>query len=108
MKIILASASKRRQELLNALGFKFKVLVSNFEESYHSAIRNPIELVTKLAIEKAMAVKKTIGKKDYLIISADTIVAIKNNNQWQILGKPKNKQEARTMLNLLKGNSMRC
>jgi septum formation protein len=157
--IILASASKRRQEILNSLGLKFKVVVSDFdEESHQKNIKNPAELVKKLALEKALAVQKAIGKKHlaismekYLIISADTIVAVKDkdnnivraksrtiirnlsirletfgfsippqsanwrsgvtrrikhdvfgNNNWLILGKPKNRQEAKTMLNLLK------
>lgn len=103
MQIILASASKRRQELLNALGLKFKVLVSDFEEDCHKAIKNPVDLVKKLALGKALAVKKKIKDKNFLIISADTIVAIKNNHQWQILGKPKSRQEAKNMLDLLKG-----
>ncbi len=104
MQIILASASKRRQELLSALGLKFRVVISDVdEEKLKNEVKDPKALVKKLALEKALAVKKKIKDKDYLIISADTIVALKNNQQWQILGKAIVRHQAKTMLQLLRG-----
>lgn len=101
MKIILASASKRRQELLFSLGLKFTVIPSAFDES-NITLKDPKKLVKQLSLEKALAVKKQITHKNFLIISADTIVAIKDEKKYLIMGKPKTRTEAKKMLNILK------
>lgn len=96
-KIILASGSPRRKELLEKLGLEFEVIKSDFDESSID-IKNPKKLVAKLAESKAEEVSnKENITSDSLIISADTIVVFKN----EILGKPKDELDAMRMLKLL-------
>ena len=94
MKIILASKSKRRHELLKNLEFDFTIAASNFDES-SIKITNPEEYCQKAAHSKA----QTIANKhsECAVIGADTIVCINK----QILGKPSNYNEAFKMLKLL-------
>ena len=99
MKIILASISKRRQELLNLMKFKYEVVVSNKEEIIDNKL-SPIDNCIKISLEKALEVKnKTEG--DRIIISCDTMV-IKDN---KIYGKPKDCEEAFNMLKILSNTS---
>lgn len=96
-KIILASGSPRRKELLEKLGLEFEVIKSDFDENSID-IKNPKKLVAKLAESKAEEVSnKENITSDSLIISADTIVVFKN----EILGKPKDELDAMRMLKLL-------
>lgn len=96
-KIILASGSPRRKELLEKLGLEFEVIKSDFDEN-SIEIKNPKKLVAKLAESKAEEVSnKENITSDSLIISADTIVVFKN----EILGKPKDELDAMRMLKLL-------
>lgn len=99
MKIILASESPRRIEILKKLGIKFDVIASNIDESIFNHL-TPKEMVKKLAFEKANSVLKINKIENITVIGADTIVCINN----QILGKPKNKKEAINMLINLNGN----
>lgn len=92
MKIILASASKRRQELLKSLGVNFITIPSKVKEEKIS-ISSPKKLALNLALRKAQAVAIKIPPP-YLIISADTIVV----KDGVIYGKPKTKKEAAIML----------
>jgi septum formation protein len=96
--IILASASPRRKKLLEEAGIKFKIIESELEE-YLDPKLNPHELVRKLSLGKAKAVY--VQNKDSIIIAADTVVAFEN----KILGKPKDKEDAREMLELLSGKT---
>lgn len=99
-KIILASASPRRKELLESLGIKFEVIVSEADEKKINKDAMPQNLyVQELALLKAAAVLKKIGKTNALIISADTIVCCDN----KILGKPKSREDAKEMLKFLSG-----
>jgi len=91
MKIILASTSPRRLELLRGLGLNVKVVGSRVKESKFS-IKNPEKLVKTLALTKAQEVARRT--KDGLVIGADTIVVLKG----KILGKPKDSKEAKSML----------
>ncbi len=104
--VILASGSPRRQEFLRELGIDYNILLpSQFEEKIDTN-KSPLENVKALAIGKAHAVLKEFPKKckDNLIITADTIVVIENkNNKFEILGKPKKKEEALEMLLKLSG-----
>lgn len=95
-EIILASTSPRRKELLENLGVKFKVVGSNIEEKINNKLSSP-EIVKDLAYQKAKAVSNKITG-NHLVIAADTIVEYNN-----ILGKPKDTEEARFMLKLLSG-----
>lgn len=97
MMIILASTSPRRLNLLNGLGLKVKVVGSKVKESKFD-ISNPEKLVKTLALTKAREVARRVSKG--LIIGADTIVV----HGGKILGKPKNREEAKTMLRELSGH----
>jgi len=92
-KIILASASPRRKELLCALGIDFLCMPADIEENIEAFLHAPADAVEYLAREKAKAVAKDVSH-DSLIIAADTIVY----HGSEILGKPKNKDDAKRML----------
>ena len=109
-KIILASASPRRRELLKQMGLEFEVIPSHSEEIITRKI--PWEIVMELSSQKAreLVYKAAMdslsgGKNDdgdgqnVLVIGADTIVAY----QDEILGKPKDRDDAVRMLKLLQG-----
>ena len=100
-KIILASASPRRRELLTQVGFDFTVMPSDVEENPASTL--PQDIVIELSKEKARDVWNRIGQSDCLVISADTVVAI----DGEILGKPEDEADAARMLELLSGKE-RC
>lgn len=95
-KIILASSSPRRKELLEQIGLKFKVVPSSIEESIQPG-ETPLEFAQRMAREKAHAVGK--NSNDALIISADTIVLLDDH----VLGKPAVKEKAYKMLTQLSG-----
>lgn len=103
MKIVLASGSPRRKELLEQIGYEFEVIVSKGEEIYENT--DPEEIVKELSLMKALEVVQ--GDEDHyiegdcIVIGADTIVVC---NQ-EILGKPKTEEEAFTMLMSLQGRS---
>ncbi len=92
MKLILASQSKRRQQVLKDAGYDFGVIVSNVDET---AIRDddPVQLVQKLAQAKAEAVAKLVSEPA-LVIGADTVVMF----QGKLREKPVNDDEAREFL----------
>ena len=103
--IILASKSPRRKELLENIGIKPLIIVSDADENIDES--NPEELVKKLSHIKAQAVydkikaDKTIGlHKDDYILGADTIVYANG----KVLGKPKDKDDARAMIKTLSGS----
>lgn len=100
MKIILASASERRKELLCRLVDDFDIVVSDFDESTVPFEGDIDKYVKAVALGKAVDIKNRIDE-DAIIISADTIVTQDN----KILGKPKDKQEAFEMLKSLQGKS---
>ena len=96
-KIILASASPRRRELLTQIGLDFTVMPSDVEENPVSTL--PQDIVIELSKEKARDVWEKTGHDDSLVISADTIVSV----EGEILGKPKDEEDAVRMLGLLSG-----
>ncbi len=102
-KIVLASKSPRRSELLSQIGLSFEVRVSDKEEVVTSNV--PGEVVKELSCQKATDVKEmyvSCGSSDkFIVIGADTVVAVDD----KILGKPKNKEDAFGMLKLLSGRS---
>ena len=101
-KIILASASPRRRELLAQIGLPFTVQVSSVEEVITKTA--PEEIVMELSAQKAEDVKKNT-EEDCIVIGADTIVSYSDGEKTQILGKPGSEEEAFGMLKLLQGNS---
>ena len=99
--IVLASQSPRRAEILTSLGLQFTVSPSDFdEESLSPEDFLPEQLVTTLAREKA----KTVATQypDCAVIGADTVVVLQNG---QVLGKPRDVDDANRMLGLLSGNT---
>ena len=98
MKILLASNSPRRKELLENLGFTFEVVSIDCEEIYpqNLAVEEVAEYLSEL---KANAFRGL--EKDEILITADTIVALED----EILGKPKDEAEAREMLRKLSGKT---
>ena len=99
MKIILASKSPRRKEILENLGFEFEIITADTDES--SDVTDPEALVQILAVRKGKAVQETYAEKDALIISCDTVVCL----DGEILGKPHSEAEAKDMLRSLSGRS---
>lgn len=97
MKLILASKSPRRKEILENAGFKIEIKVSNVDETVNET--TPINTVMAIAKKKGLDIYNS--NKNDIVISADTIVVIDN----EILGKPKNKDDARKMINQLQGKS---
>ncbi|MBO4733118.1 MAG: septum formation protein Maf [Clostridia bacterium] len=99
MRIILASASPRRRELLSLLGVDFKVIAGDIDESINSAL--PVaEEIKRLSYEKAKAVRQKAVKDD-IIIAADTVVTLFG----RVFGKPADKDEAFLMLKTLSGKT---
>lgn len=98
-KIILASKSPRRQELLEKMGLEFSVRVVEVDESFPSHL-SPVEAAAFIAESKAKAYSPAI---DEIIVTADTIVVL----EGQILGKPKNRSHAAEMLRTLAGKTHR-
>lgn len=96
MKIILASKSERRKELLKKIVRDFEVIGSNFDETSIKE-NDPVKYALKCAIEKA----KIVGEKypDAIIIGADTVVYLNG----EIIGKPKNYYEGKEILRKLSG-----
>lgn len=97
-RIILASASPRRQQLLKIIGVRFRVIPSRIEEG-NIITSEPSVYVMAMAQEKARSVAQKIKKG--LIIGADTIVVL----DGQILGKPHNRTQATSMLQSLSGRT---
>jgi len=98
-KIILASQSPRRRELLHLAEIPFEVIVAETDESYPEGL-TPAEVAVHIAKNKALAVAEKNGS-DLLILAADTIVVCDN----KIIGKPAGRQEAIDILKTLSGNT---
>lgn len=98
MKVILASASPRRRELLAQIGIDFEIKVSNIEEKVTAS--QPGMVVEELACQKAEAVMRMLhNEEELLVIGADTIVVL---DGW-ILGKPSSLKHAVEMLGCMAG-----
>jgi septum formation protein len=96
-KIILASKSPRRQELLRLMDMEFEVVLKEVDESYPDGL-TPQEVAVYIARKKAEAFDKTIGDNE-VVLTADTIVCV----DGQILGKPETPAHAIEMLQTLSG-----
>ena len=101
-RIILASASPRRRELMAMAGYEFEIKVSHKEEKYAST--EPSEIVKELALLKAEDVVEQeimlLNGEELVVIGADTVVA----HAGKILGKPKSKEEAFHMIKGFQGD----
>jgi septum formation protein len=102
MKLILASSSPRRMEILRTAGFTFDLFPANVDES-HLPRESAQHYVRRLALAKARRVAEAAVRKGRpaIIIGADTVVAAKG----KILGKPQDFPSARRMLRLLSGRT---
>ena len=104
MRIVLASKSPRRREILSMLGLKFDIVSADADES--SELTDPAHLVRELSLRKARATKALLEQRgewndDTLIIASDTVVAVGGT----ILGKPRDEADAARMLTLLSGST---
>ena len=96
-KVILASASPRRQELIKLIFDSVEILPADCDETLPDGIgaREAVEYLSKIKNEASLQ----LTKKENLIISADTVVSVDD----EILGKPVDKEDARRMISLLSG-----
>ncbi len=98
--IILASKSPRRQELLRGMGVDFEILTKEIPEDYPSDL--PLDEVPKyLSLQKSLAFSDKELPEEYLLITSDTVVIC----EGEILGKPKDREDAERMLQLLSGKT---
>ena len=95
MKYILASMSPRRKEILSDMGLCFTVEPSDVDENI--GVFEPEMLVKELSLLKAVNIASKHTGEEALIIAADTVVALKG----EILGKPKDEEDAKRMLSML-------
>jgi septum formation protein len=95
-RLILASSSPRRKDLLEKLGIPFEVITSGVSEDVDGDI-DPKEMVVMLAKRKAGAVAQSLTSG--IVIGSDTTIAF----EGQVLGKPKDEEEAKAILKSLKG-----
>ncbi|OGZ73112.1 MAG: septum formation protein Maf [Candidatus Staskawiczbacteria bacterium RIFCSPLOWO2_01_FULL_38_12b] len=97
-KIILASSSLRRKNLLEQIGLEFEIDPSNYQEDMNLKM-NPRKLAEYLSLRKAQDV--ALRHKDSIIIAADTFCVLGK----EVLGKPKTKENAKIMLQKLSGKA---
>ena len=100
-KFILASASPRRKQLLEWAEIDFEIIVAHTEETYPADL-SPKDIAIHIAVKKANAVKKLVND-GRTIIAADTIVVLDN----EIIGKPKDREDAINILSKLNGKTHR-
>lgn len=101
-RVILASASPRRKELLAQIGICFDIIPAHKEEIITKQI--PYEIVEELAAQKASEVWDTLAQEERaqrIVIGADTLVAYGNT----IMGKPQDEADAKRMLQLIQGQT---
>ena len=99
MKIILASKSPRRKELLELINIKYEAIESNSDEVYNNNL-DFYHQIQEIGYNKALNVfNRTDG--DRIVIGSDTVVIFNN----KVLGKPKTKEDAKNMLRELSGNT---
>ncbi len=99
-KIILASQSPRRKQLLEWAEIDFEVMVSEADESFSADLAIE-EVPVFIARQKALAIKNKLAHNNQTIVAADTVVVLNNT----IIGKPNSKEEAITILSSLSGNT---
>ena len=97
MRLVLASSSPRRKELLKQVGIPFEIMIPDVDESNISG--TPEQVVKKLSFKKACAVKNKLYDNDILILAADTVVSL----DGIILNKPSDVYDAFAMLSKLSG-----
>jgi septum formation protein len=101
-RLILASASPRRRELLTQAGFTFEVRPADVNEDLQPG-EDPISYVVRLARDKALAIFEQVNDPGAIVLGADTTVTLDGH----ILAKPSNAADAARMLRLLSGRTHR-
>lgn len=97
-KIILASGSPRRKSLFELMGFNFEVITSNVDENEEEFVYPEVK-VLELSYKKAMRVAENVSEG--IIVGADTTVVLDD----EVLDKPENEKQAKTMLRQLSGHT---
>ncbi|XP_038057897.1 probable bifunctional dTTP/UTP pyrophosphatase/methyltransferase protein [Patiria miniata] len=104
MRIVLASGSPRRKDVLNNIGIKFDIVPSTFEENLDkSSFNSAVEYAKETALGKAIEVAQRLqgANEPDLVIAADTVVTLED----RIFEKPKDKKDAFQMLSHLSGRT---
>jgi septum formation protein len=99
MKLILASKSPRRQELIRGLELAYSIVLYEVDEAFDPS-DNPEDIAQKLALKKAEHYPQVIGN-DEVLLTADTIVWING----KVLNKPETEEESFAMLSMICGNT---
>lgn len=110
MKLVLASGSQRRRELLTMCGYDYEIIVSNADETIDE--NDPESFVRALSFRKAKDVFDRIfaaGRRDFAVIGSDTVVAFQKEGGTKpvIIGKPKDAEDAVRILSMLSGKTHR-
>lgn len=110
MKLVLASGSQRRRELLTMCGYDYEIIVSNADEKIDE--NDPESFVRALSFRKAKEVFDRLfaaGWRDFAVIGSDTVVAFQKEGETKpvIIGKPKDAKDAVRILSMLSGKTHR-
>ena len=110
MKLVLASGSQRRRELLTMCGYDYEIIVSNADETIDE--NDPESFVRALSFRKAKEVFDRLfaaGRRDFAVIGSDTVVAFQKEGETKpvIIGKPKDAEDAVRILSMLSGKTHR-
>lgn len=110
MKLVLASGSQRRRELLTMCGYDYEIIVSNADETIDE--NDPESFVRALSFRKAKEVFDRLfaaGRRDFAVIGSDTVVAFQKEGETKpvIIGKPKDAKDAVRILSMLSGKTHR-
>ena len=110
MKLVLASGSQRRRELLTMCGYDYEIIVSNADETIDE--NDPESFVRALSFRKAKEVFDRLfaaGRRDFAVIGPDTVVAFQKEGETKpvIIGKPKDAKDAVRILSMLSGKTHR-
>lgn len=100
MKIILASKSPRRREILEVMGVDFEINVADADERVEETL-TPVEAVCEISKRKAAAVLERHKGEESIIVSADTVVVI----DGKVIGKPKDEEDAFNIIKSLSGRT---
>lgn len=110
MKLVLASGSQRRRELLTMCGYDYEIIVSNADETIDE--NDPESFVRALSFRKAKEVFDRLfaaGRREFAVIGSDTVVAFQKEGGTKpvIIGKPKDAEDAVRILSMLSGKTHR-
>lgn len=110
MKLVLASGSQRRRELLTMCGYDYEIIVSNADETIDE--NDPESFVRALSFRKAKEVFDRLfaaGRREFAVIGSDTVVAFQKDGETKpvIIGKPKDAEDAVRILSMLSGKTHR-